>query len=201
MVSALLGGGDVADVCSSVLSKTTSDVTEVLKNQLETSRQIYEMSKAMSMMSAARDEALKTSKQIEEMLLMLPSLSRVGAMSGSLKNVEESAQGNYTPWGRFLSFVDSDSRSVHTKLKFLKWLCTLAPHEKHRDISSRRLQGTGQWLLRLPKFQDWCDVHQPAHSQPSDGDPGRSIWCHGIPGSGKTFIASAPLPCTRRPKD
>ena len=47
----------------------------------------------------------------------------------------------------------------------------------HRDINSRRVKGTGSWLLRSPEYMLWLD------------QPG-TLWCRGIPGAGKTILSS-----------
>ncbi|KAJ7795320.1 ankyrin repeat-containing domain protein [Mycena olivaceomarginata] len=39
-------------------------------------------------------------------------------------------------------------------------------------------QGTGEWLLDDPKFKDW------------KSNPGQVLWCSGIPGAGKSVLAS-----------
>ena len=65
-------------------------------------------------------------------------------------------------------------------IKILDWLSPLQPHKKHIDVRSRRLKGTGDWFLRLPLFQDWVDSLGKSNV----------LCCKGIPGAGKTVIAS-----------
>ncbi|KAJ7301475.1 hypothetical protein DFH08DRAFT_993703 [Mycena albidolilacea] len=45
-------------------------------------------------------------------------------------------------------------------------------------ISRARQAGTGEWLLAHPRFQEW------------KSSTGRTLWCYGIPGAGKTVLAS-----------
>ena len=45
--------------------------------------------------------------------------------------------------------------------------------------SKRPLQETGQWFLSNAQVQGWADHRHPV------------LWCHGIPGAGKTMLASA----------
>lgn len=47
----------------------------------------------------------------------------------------------------------------------------------HRDINSRRVKGTGKWLLESPEYALWLEK------------PG-TLWCRGIPGAGKTILSS-----------
>ncbi|KAI4257784.1 MAG: hypothetical protein LQ352_001499 [Teloschistes flavicans] len=60
----------------------------------------------------------------------------------------------------------------------LAWLSPLNFWPRHQDIASTRTEGTGTWLLANHEFQAWC-----AHSI-------KRLWCAGIPGAGKTFLAS-----------
>lgn len=45
------------------------------------------------------------------------------------------------------------------------------------DFISRRQEGTCQWLLDSPEFQEWLDTD-------------RTLFCPGIPGAGKTILTS-----------
>ncbi|KAL8824905.1 MAG: hypothetical protein Q9170_008003, partial [Blastenia crenularia] len=52
----------------------------------------------------------------------------------------------------------------------------------HEAISSRRAEGTGQWLLQSEEFASWLEC-----------STGGTLWFRGIPGSGKTVLASLVL--------
>lgn len=62
----------------------------------------------------------------------------------------------------------------------LKWITATKPTEAHLRVRERRLAGTGQWLLEKPEFIAWRDEEQA----------GSILWCHGIPGAGKTVMSS-----------
>jgi Cdc6-like AAA superfamily ATPase len=49
---------------------------------------------------------------------------------------------------------------------------------KQSDFINRRQPGTGQWLLDSTKFQEWLKTKQ------------QTLFCPGIPGSGKTILTS-----------
>ncbi|KAJ9642435.1 hypothetical protein H2199_004816 [Coniosporium tulheliwenetii] len=49
---------------------------------------------------------------------------------------------------------------------------------KQADVFSLRVEGTGQWLLESAQFKSWLFGAQ------------RTLWCSGIPGAGKTVLAS-----------
>ncbi|RDA94078.1 hypothetical protein CP533_5313 [Ophiocordyceps camponoti-saundersi (nom. inval.)] len=62
--------------------------------------------------------------------------------------------------------------------RILRWL---SPHEFWRqqiDFLNRRQPGTGQWLLETEEFRTWRE------------SKGFTLLCQGIPGAGKTILAS-----------
>lgn len=65
--------------------------------------------------------------------------------------------------------------------KMLQWISPLNPQQRHQDIKSERLEGTGGWFLENPDFQKWCNSQNEESSM--------SIFaCYGIPGAGKSII-------------
>jgi hypothetical protein len=62
--------------------------------------------------------------------------------------------------------------------KVLAFFGSVGPKENHAMSLKLRHEGTGLWLLKEPRFNAWlqnCDSH---------------IWLYGIPGAGKTVLAS-----------
>ncbi|CAF9938308.1 MAG: hypothetical protein HETSPECPRED_001028 [Heterodermia speciosa] len=57
----------------------------------------------------------------------------------------------------------------------------------HTDISSRRVEDTGRWLLESPAYKSWYDSKSS-----------RVLWCPGKPGAGKTMLASLVMDDLRR---
>ncbi|KAL4782158.1 hypothetical protein BJX76DRAFT_369374 [Aspergillus varians] len=63
--------------------------------------------------------------------------------------------------------------------KVLSWLSPLDYNAKQKDIFARRTPGTGAWLLDTSSpFATWVET------------PGQTLYCSGIPGAGKTVLAS-----------
>ncbi|KAJ7291420.1 ankyrin repeat domain-containing protein [Mycena rebaudengoi] len=62
--------------------------------------------------------------------------------------------------------------------KIIDWLSPLNFFARHADIFGTRQEGTGRWLLEDPRFRTWLLSR------------GEIIWCSGIPGAGKTVLAS-----------
>ncbi|KAF2648176.1 hypothetical protein K491DRAFT_256579 [Lophiostoma macrostomum CBS 122681] len=61
--------------------------------------------------------------------------------------------------------------------RILKFLSQLDHVSQHQDVLAKRQPGTGEWFLNCPEFQEWIQ-------------PGQIMLCPGIPGAGKTIIAS-----------
>ena len=66
-----------------------------------------------------------------------------------------------------------------TRKALYSWLSPYEFSTKQSDVLSRRQEGTGKWLLDMPEFKSW-----------TQGSGIRTIWCPGIPGAGKTVLAS-----------
>ncbi|KAJ7284126.1 vegetative incompatibility protein HET-E-1, partial [Mycena rebaudengoi] len=62
--------------------------------------------------------------------------------------------------------------------KIIKWMSPLNPFRRHKDIFGTHQGGTGQWLLADVGFTTWKE------------SIGGTLWCHGIPGAGKTVLSS-----------
>ncbi|KAJ6563613.1 ankyrin repeat-containing domain protein [Mycena vulgaris] len=60
----------------------------------------------------------------------------------------------------------------------MEWLSPLNFFLRQGDILSARQPGTGQWFLENKLFQRW------------KSSTGKILWCPGIPGAGKTVLAS-----------
>jgi len=73
----------------------------------------------------------------------------------------------------------------------LDWLTPIDYAAQQRDFFNRRQAGTGQWLLGSEEFQSWLNTGK------------QTLFCPGIPGSGKSIIASMVVDslCTKYQKD
>ncbi|KAK6842242.1 hypothetical protein PG987_003102 [Apiospora arundinis] len=60
----------------------------------------------------------------------------------------------------------------------LEWLTSIDYATQQSDLISRRQAGTGQWLLQTRQYRDWIAKEKEA------------LFCPGIPGAGKTILAS-----------
>ena len=84
---------------SALLSKTSKDVTAALKQQLDTSRKVYEMTKDISTMCVLAKEASRSLNQIEGVLGLVCSFSDAGRelqdISSGIRRLEMGLQGKY----------------------------------------------------------------------------------------------------------
>ncbi|KAL3459526.1 ankyrin repeat-containing domain protein [Aspergillus heterothallicus] len=72
----------------------------------------------------------------------------------------------------------SAGSKVDEKQAILKWLDATDYAERQSDFLSLREKGTGDWFLESAQLLQWC-------SQPK-----QTLFCPGIPGAGKTVLAS-----------
>lgn len=78
------------------------------------------------------------------------------------------------------------SVSVHEapgrRLEMLNWLSHVSIEKQHEDLRSDLIiaEDSGRWFLESDQYLDWIN---PAN-------PNRILWCPGLPGAGKTVMAS-----------
>ncbi|KAJ6528107.1 ankyrin repeat-containing domain protein [Mycena capillaripes] len=77
------------------------------------------------------------------------------------------------------STLDQQQRSdSEQRTRIIDWLSPINFFLRQADISRVRQAGTGGWLLADPLFKEW------------ESGSGATLWCSGIPGAGKTVLAS-----------
>ncbi|KAK7038242.1 ankyrin repeat domain-containing protein [Favolaschia claudopus] len=62
--------------------------------------------------------------------------------------------------------------------EMLDWFSPINPFLRHADISYMQQSGTGRWFLQDSVFERWKSGSL------------RTLWCRGMPGAGKTVLAS-----------
>ena len=75
------------------------------------------------------------------------------------------------------SKVDNEE-STRLRRTILDWLVPGSFAAQYTDFISRKQEGTGEWFLDSPQFKKWLEGN------------GSSLFCPGIPGAGKTMVAS-----------
>ncbi|KAK6342292.1 hypothetical protein TWF718_007695 [Orbilia javanica] len=75
--------------------------------------------------------------------------------------------------------ISFKTKNEYNEIKnFLSGLSTTQLRSKHNKVSQERNSETGQWLLRLPEYQEWLQRERSI------------LYCTGMPGAGKTFLTS-----------
>jgi hypothetical protein len=73
--------------------------------------------------------------------------------------------------------VDSTQEDEY-RMKLLDWLSPIDYAELQNDTFRKRQKGTGEWFLKSTPFIEWLEGKK------------KTLFCPGIPGTGKTIIAS-----------
>ncbi|KAJ7697694.1 ankyrin repeat-containing domain protein [Mycena rosella] len=79
-----------------------------------------------------------------------------------------------------LQIVDMSARKEDDvqRINIIEWLSPINFFQRQADIFRTLQAGTGQWLLADTQFKNWAC------------GSGQMLWCHGMPGAGKTVLAS-----------
>ena len=72
------------------------------------------------------------------------------------------------------------------KVSVLNWLSPLQMNQIHQTVSDRAEKGCGEWFLTSAGFLSWM------------ASKDKPLWCWGIPGAGKTVLASITVNQLRR---
>ncbi|KAJ7270977.1 hypothetical protein C8J57DRAFT_1065633 [Mycena rebaudengoi] len=73
---------------------------------------------------------------------------------------------------------DVDKGTAVERKEIFDWLSPPNFFARQAQIFATRQKGTGLWFIQGRQFQDWISA------------PGGTLWCHGIPGAGKTVLTS-----------
>ncbi|KAA8894561.1 hypothetical protein FN846DRAFT_786170, partial [Sphaerosporella brunnea] len=123
--------------------------------------------------------------------------TRLGGVRAASNATGRCQHDNVTPWTSSRQHTANTRRyqspsktspnsdwSTHTvvgskRTQILKWISTIAYTDHHARISEGRLKGTGDWLFKKEEYRAW-----------RSSSASKLLLLHGIPGAGKTYIAS-----------
>ena len=99
-------------------------------------------------------------------------------------NTTNTVHGNSNTGTDFVNVLNGYNRIIgmgvnEESMRIQEWLSPLEPNTKHEDVSNRRLDGVGDWVLRKTEFESWC---------PGPDGSVNLMLCHGGQGVGKTYI-------------
>ncbi|KAM7197300.1 hypothetical protein V8F33_005728 [Rhypophila sp. PSN 637] len=119
-------------------------------------------------------------------------LAEINGLQHGQKFQAEREQQQFETLGRLLSEIQApidrigiqlkeiqDGLERETRAKILRAISNIQYSSHHKSARKGRLQGSGQWLLQKPEYRAWREDSASA-----------VLWLHGIPGSGKTKLAS-----------
>jgi len=115
-----------------------------------------------------RSRSAENSRQLSELI----------ALTGEIFEHNEAKLSHLTGLVEQLHGRQDDRDAAHDRDLVLDWLSSIDFAIQHDDIRTRRQPGTGKWFLDQPQFQNWMRGESPV------------LFCHGVPGAGKTFLAS-----------
>ena len=78
--------------------------------------------------------------------------------------------------------VSKHYTAAEDRSEILTWLSPLEPRIRHQNLSTRRADNVGEWLLQTDEFQRWCDGPQEVGSEHA------TLFCCGCPAVGKTYL-------------
>jgi hypothetical protein len=89
-------------------------------------------------------------------------------------------QGLHSNGGNICVSVVNDK--PEKRLDLLDWLSPISIDKHHEDLKFDLVtaQDSGSWFLKSDQYLDWMDPTKP----------NRVLWCPGLPGAGKTVMAS-----------
>ena len=73
----------------------------------------------------------------------------------------------------------NDKLNGEQRRETLMWLSSVPCESQHREAARKLVEGTGQWLLTKPEYVHWQKSSSSSF-----------FWLHGIPGAGKSKLAS-----------
>ncbi len=114
--------------------------------------------------------ALGLALTVDSMSSLRQTLSNQETMQKGITNIQSELQQRRQIETRIA--LSKERNSV------LDWISTFDPSQKHKMSLNLRHPGTGTWLTECDEFKQWLVT------------PRAKLWLHGIPGAGKTIIAS-----------
>ncbi|KAK2765322.1 hypothetical protein FQN54_008166 [Arachnomyces sp. PD_36] len=119
----------------------------------------------------------------------------LSALSGIQSDLSTFESSNYDQLRRLRDLISKLERPIITitnqvtnyqsgmdraeRLRVLDWLSQVPYPQHHENVRMDRLASSGSWMIGKPQFRQWADSTSSS-----------MLWLHGIPGSGKTKLAS-----------
>lgn len=102
---------------------------------------------------------------------LLQALSRQKDLQGGINDIKSELKRKRE--------IETRISMTEERRKILDWIQPYGPHQNHEMSLKLRHPGTGLWLIESDEFKSWLSY------------PSAKLWCYGIPGAGKTVLASS----------
>ena len=102
---------------------------------------------------------------------LLQTLSRQNNLQSGINGIESELKRKHE--------VETRIAITKERRKVLNWIQPYDPHQNHGMSLRLRHPGTGLWFMESDEIKSWLRC------------PGARLWCYGIPGAGKTVLASS----------
>ena len=165
------------DGCA-LLAKSSSETASALKEQAqkieETKKLCGSIPNLVAQMETFSDQIMKILSIVQDLPHHTKELASVSQGISDLKFSAKLQESRY----------DEAERK-----KMLSWLSPMTFEARQRQLFEIHQPGTGEWLLQHERFLNWRATK------------GSSLWCSGIPGAGKTIMASIVINALRNDKE
>lgn len=102
---------------------------------------------------------------------LLQSLSRQKELQNGINGIQSELQQRRE--------IETRIAVTEDRRKILDWIQPYDPRQNHQMSLRLRHPGTGLWLIESDEFRTWLSCSRA------------KLWCYGIPGAGKTVLASS----------
>jgi hypothetical protein len=113
--------------------------------------------------------------------LLRTQVTRIDGNFDDLKTAISGVQDSNTSLQKGVNVVHDHQKEQEVqeeRREVLKWLSLVEHSTQHDDKISRRQTGTCNWFLNSEAYQTWLTAN------------GQTLFCHGIPGAGKTILSA-----------
>ena len=150
-----------------LLATSTTETATALKDQAQKIEETKVLCMAMPDLLTQFETSLDRISVIQSLIEALPdSTPELALISQGVSELQAAA-------------TNQEHRYNEAERKeILTWLSPVTYEAKQRQLFERHQRGTGEWLTSHEVFTSWKDTR------------GSKLWCSGIPGAGKTSMAS-----------
>ena len=109
----------------------------------------------------------------------LQTFDSIRSLEDRTAAVEEALKNN--------SSLLTNEHDLRVRQEIVSWISDYQHDQRHSDVRSKHVEGTGTWFLERTNYQNWRDEL----SFPN------TLWCHGVQGSGKsvlTYVIGSTVP-------